>query len=62
MAKPKKKVTLKLNKKPKNKTVANMKKFLDSREKIVKENKKRETDYAKAVKEWEGLKTKVSNV
>lgn len=60
MAKPKRKANLKLNKKPKNKTVDNMKKFLAKRDKIIKENDKRERDYKKDVKEWESLKDKVA--
>lgn len=61
MAKPKKKKHLKLNKKPKNKTVSNMKDFLKKRLEIERENKKRDSEYSKAVKEWDSLKTKVSN-
>ena len=61
MAKPKKKAKLKLNKKPKNKTVDNMKKFLKKRNEIIAENKKRESAHTKAVSEWEKLKSRVSN-
>lgn len=61
MAKPKQQKLLKLPKKPKNKTIASMQKYLDGLDRVSKENNRRMNKYKADLKKWESLKNRVSN-
>lgn len=61
MAKPKRPAKLKFPKKPKNKTIDNMKRYLDKVDEVKRENARREKQYKSDVKKWEALKKRVES-
>jgi hypothetical protein len=60
MAKPKKPSLLKIPKKPKNKTIANMKKYLSRLDEVSKENNKRLNKYNADLKTYEKLRERIA--
>lgn len=61
MARPTKQKALKLPKKPKNRTVDNMEKYLSKVKEVKKENTKRVSDDAKKLKKWTALQKQVKD-
>ena len=60
MAKPRKPKMLKKPKKPSSKTIASMERYLARVKEVEKENNRREAQYKKDLKKWEGLKQRVA--